>query len=251
MKTDYIDYRDGDTELEGYLAYDETAQEPQPLVLIAHDWSGRREFACSAAERMVELGYAGFALDMYGKGVFGKDGDTAGNSALMTPFANDRLLLRRRVQAALAVARALPQVDPAQVAAIGYCFGGMTVLELARSGADIAGVISVHGLLGTGNAPTVDILARVLCLHGHDDPMGPPAQVLDFETEMTKAGADWQMHVYGGTKHAFTNPAANDQQLGTVFNLRANDRAQRAIADFLAEVFADPMVGEQEAWQAD
>ncbi|MDP1930845.1 MAG: dienelactone hydrolase family protein [Gammaproteobacteria bacterium] len=251
MKTEYIDYRDGDRDLEGYFAYDETADSPQPLVLIAHDWSGRREFACSAAERMVELGYAGFALDMYGKGVFGKDGDTAGNSALMAPFASDRLLLRRRVQAALVAARALPQVDANLVAAVGYCFGGMTVLELARSGADVLGVIAVHGLLGAGDAANAAITAKVLCLHGHDDPMGPPAQVLEFETEMSAAGADWQMHIYGGTKHAFTNPAAKDQQLGTVYNMLANSRAQRAIADFLAEVFADPLVGEQESWQAD
>ena len=137
------------------------------------------------------------------------------------------------------------------VAAVGYCFGGMTVLELARSGADMLGVISVHGLLGAGNAPNSAIKARVLCLHGHDDPMGPPAQVLDFETEMSTADADWQMHVYGGTQHAFTNPAANDQQLGTVYNMRAHSRAHRSIADFLAEVFSDPLVGGQESWQAD
>jgi dienelactone hydrolase len=238
MKTDYIDYQDGDTALEGYLAWDETVSVPRPLVLVAHDWSGRREFACGAAERMVELGWCGFAVDLYGKGVFGRDGDTAGNSALMSPFASDRALLRRRMHAALTAARQLPHVDSERVAAIGYCFGGMAVLELARSGADIEGVVSIHGLLGAGDVGNERIRAKVLCLHGHDDPMGPPAQVLAFEQEMTAAAADWQVHVYGGTRHAFTNPAAHDHVLGTVYNDAANARAQRAIADFLQEVFA-------------
>lgn len=239
MKTDYIDYQDGGTALEGYLAWNDDAPQPQPVVLIAHDWSGRRDFACSAAERMTELGYAGFAIDIYGKGIFGKDDDKEGNSALMMPFVADRSLLRGRVQAALDTVRRLPQVDPEQIAAVGYCFGGMTVLELARAGADVKGVISVHGLLGTGDIANAMVLAKVLCLHGHDDPMGEPNQVLEFETEMTAAGVDWQMHIFGGAKHAFTNPAANDKSLGTVYNERANARAQRLITDFLGELFAD------------
>jgi len=238
MKTDYIDYNDGDTALEGYFAWDETAESAQPLVLVAHDWSGRREFACGAAERMVELGYCGFAIDLYGKGVFGRDGDTDGNSALMMPYATNRALLRQRVHAALTAARQLNRADPDRIAAIGYCFGGMAVLELARSGADIEGVVSIHGLLGTGDVVNEKIRAKLLCLHGHDDPMGLPEQVLAFEQEMTAAGADWQMHVFGGTQHAFTNPAAHDHALGTVYNEAANARAQRAIADFLQELFA-------------
>jgi dienelactone hydrolase len=238
MKTDYIDYCDGDVDLEGYFAWDENVSEQQPVVLIAHDWSGRREMACGAAERMVELGYAGFAMDIYGKGVFGRDADTAGNSALMMPYVENRALLRSRMQAGLNAARRLARVDVDRVAAIGYCFGGMAVLELARSGADVEGVISVHGLLAQSAEPSASIAAKVLCLHGHDDPMGTPEQVLAFEQEMSSAGVDWQIHVYGGTKHAFTNPAAHDHVLGTVFSDLANQRAQRAIADFLAELFA-------------
>lgn len=238
MKTDYIDYQDGDTMLEGYFAWDETVSEPRPVVLIAHDWSGRREFACSAAESMVDLGYVGFAVDIYGKGVFGKDGDTAGNSALMMPFAEDRVKLRARMQAALDAARSLGRVDPDKVAAVGYCFGGMAVLELARAGADIDGVISVHGLLGQGPAASANIQAKVLALHGHDDPMGEPEQVLAFQTEMSAARVDWQMHIFGGVKHAFTNPDANDQARGTVFNSAAEQRTKRVIADFLTEIFA-------------
>lgn len=238
MKTDYIDYQDGDDVFEGYFAWDETLSDQQPVVLIAHDWAGRRELACSAAESMVDLGYAGFAVDIYGKGIFGKDADTAGNSALMMPYVEDRALLRQRMLAALNAVRTLGRIDVSKVAAIGYCFGGMAVLELARSGADIDGVVSVHGLLNHGEIKSEKILAKVLCLHGHDDPMGSPDQVLAFESEMTAQKADWQMHIFGGTSHAFTNPDANDKALGTVYSSSANQRAQRLIADFLTEIFA-------------
>ena len=236
MITKTIDYQDGDTQLEGYLAYNETGA-PLPAVLVAHDWSGRREFACKAAERVAAMGYAGFALDMYGKGIFGRDGDTEGNAALMNPYASDRVLLRQRIKAALNAVRGLPQVDATRIAAIGYCFGGMCVLELARSGADVTGVISIHGIFAPGNAANEIISAKVLCLHGHDDPMVPPEQVLAFEKEMTNAGVDWQMHVYGGTMHAFTNPVANNPDFGTVYKEKSAKRAYQSVANFLNELF--------------
>jgi dienelactone hydrolase len=236
MLTKYIDYQDSDTPLEGYLAYNET-DTPKPAVLIAHDWSGRREFACKVAERIAAMGYVGFALDMYGKGIFGRDGDTEGNAALMNPYFNDRVLLRQRINAALPAVRALPQVDAAKIAAMGYCFGGLCVLELARSGADVRGVISIHGLFVPGNMANEKIMAKVLCLHGHDDPMVPPEQVLAFEKEMTEAGVDWQVHVYGGTMHAFTNPVANNPSFGTVYKEVAANRAYQSIANFLGELF--------------
>ena len=236
MITQSLDYSDGDAELEAYVAF-EAAEMQKPLVLIAHDWTGRREFACQAAERIAAMGYVGLALDMYGKGVFGADGDTEGNAALMTPFAEDRSLLRQRILAALVAGRNIPQVDSTRVAAIGYCFGGMCVLELARSGADVLGVVSMHGILAAGEAINEDIKAKVLCLHGHDDPMVPPEQILAFETEMTEAGADWQMHVYGSTMHAFTNPAANNPDFGTVYSATAEQRSYRSLENFLAELF--------------
>ncbi|MCY3565426.1 MAG: dienelactone hydrolase family protein [Gammaproteobacteria bacterium] len=237
MITTTLDYNDGETVLEGYVAYEESDTQ-KPLVLVAHDWTGRREFACRAAERVAGLGYVGFALDMYGKGIFGSDGDTAGNSALMGPYAADRALLRRRIRAALVAGRNVPQVKAAQVAAMGYCFGGMCVLELARSGADVLGVVSIHGIFAPGGAPNEEIRARVLCLHGHDDPMVPPEQVLAFQQEMSEAGADWQVHSYGGTMHAFTNPKANDPDFGAVYNERAKHRAHQSTRNFLAEIFA-------------
>ena len=236
MITKKIDYQDGNTQLEGYLAYHETGQ-PKPAVLVSHDWSGRRELACKGAERIADMGYIGFALDMYGKGIFGTDGDAEKNGALMAPFAQDRGLLRRRINAALHAVRQLPQVDATRVVAMGYCFGGLCVLELARSGADVMSVISIHGIFAPGNIANEKITAKVLCLHGHDDPMVPPEQVLAFETEMTQANVDWQVHVYGGTMHAFTNPKANNPSFGTVYKELAAKRAYQSIANFLSEVF--------------
>jgi len=236
MITKKIDYQDGNTQLEGYLAYHETGQ-PKPAVLVSHDWSGRRELACKGAERIADMGYIGFALDMYGKGIFGADGDAEKNGALMAPFAQDRGLLRRRINAALHAVRQLQQVDATKVAAMGYCFGGLCVLELARSGADVKSVISIHGIFAPGNIANEKITAKVLCLHGHDDPMVPPEQVLAFETEMIQANVDWQVHVYGGTMHAFTNPKANNPSFGTVYKEVAANRAYRSIADFFGEVF--------------
>ena len=192
MITQHLDYSDGTEALEAYVAYEDSDTQ-RPLVLVAHDWSGRREFACGAAEKIASMGYVGFALDMYGKGVFGSDGDTELNTSLMNPLATNRSVLRERVRAALVAGRNVPQVDPTKVAAMGYCFGGMCVLELARSGADILGVISIHGILSASEVVNEEIKAKVLCLHGHDDPMVLPEQVLAFETEMTEAKADWQV----------------------------------------------------------
>jgi len=237
MYTGTLDYQDGDATLEAYIAYDDSTPGPKPTVLIGHDWTGRRDYATGKADEMAALGYVGIAIDIYGKGVFGKDDDVEYNSGLMGPFATDRNLLRARMSAALALAKGLDVVDNSKIAAMGYCFGGMCVLELARSGADVLGVISVHGIFSPGDVPNEKITAKVLCLHGHDDPMVPPEQVLALETEMTGAGVDWQVHAYGGTTHAFTNPGANNPSFGTVFNSMANDRATQSIKNFLSEIF--------------
>ncbi len=237
MITQLIEYNDGDTVLEGYAAYEESATQ-KPLVLVGHDWSGRGEFACKAAERVAGLGYVGFALDMYGKGIVGGASDAKRNAALMAPFVADRAMLRRRVRAALVAGRNIPQVKAAQVAAMGYCFGGMCALELARSGADVLGVVSIHGIFTPGDVANEEIRARVLCLHGHDDPMVPPEQVLALQQELTEAGVDWQVHSYGGTMHAFTHPLANDPGFGAVYSPTAERRAYQSLENFLAEIFA-------------
>lgn len=238
LKTETIEYRHGDQLLEGYVAHDDSLAGPRPAVLIGHDWSGRRDFPCRKAEELAAAGYVGFALDAYGKGVFGAEGDVERNSSLMTPLVNDRALLRARLLAALEAVRSLSQTDAARVAAMGYCFGGLCALELARAGADVRGVVSIHGIFTPGPVPNERIRARVLCLHGHDDPMVPPDQVLEFEKEMTQAGVDWQMHVYGDTMHAFTNPKADNPDFGTQYNAVADRRASQTIQLFLEEVFA-------------
>ena len=237
MTTQTIDYQDGDTQLEGYVSWDDSISGPRPAVLVAHDWTGRRDFATSKADEIAAMGYVGFALDMYGKGVFGSDGDVEGNSALMNPLAGDRAVLRARMSAALTAIRGLDMVDAGKVGAMGYCFGGMCVLELARAGADVEGVISIHGIFAPGDVGNEAITAKVLCLHGQDDPMVPPEQVLAFENEMSEANADWQVHAYGGTMHAFTNPVANDPGFGTVYNPSADRRATQSIKNFFSEVF--------------
>jgi len=238
MVTEKLEYQDGDTLLEAYVAYDDSASGQKPAVLISHDWTGRRDFATGKADEMAKLGYVGIAIDMYGKDVFGKDDDAEYNTSLMAPLAGDRAKLRNRIDVGLNAARNLEVVDSSKVAAMGYCFGGMCVLELARAGSDVLGVISVHGIFSPGDIPNENITAKVLCLHGQDDPMVPPAQVLDFENEMSAANVDWQLHAYGGTVHAFTNPGANNPDFGTVYNADADRRASQSIENFLVEVFA-------------
>jgi dienelactone hydrolase len=238
MQTSTLEYRDGDTLLEAWVARPTTEAMLRPAVLVCHAWGGRSEFECRKAEQLASLGYVGIALDNYGKGVRGRDNDES--AALMTPFIQDRAMLRQRLLAGLAAARALPFVDPERIAVIGFCFGGLCALDLARSGADLRGVVSFHGLF---NAPeqlpnAAQIKAKVLALHGHDDPMVPPEAVLQLQQELSAAGVDWQIHAYGGTAHAFTNPQAQAPEHGMQYNEVAARRAWLSMQQFLTEVLA-------------
>ena len=236
IRTKSIEYVDGDTRLEGFLAYDEKANRPLPAVLISHAWGGRDEFVCDKARDLAALGYAGFALDMYGKGVLGSGPDE--NAKLMQPFLNDRALLQQRITAALQTVHSLEQVDKIRIAAMGFCFGGLCVLDLARTGADILGVVSFHGLFKPpGNTEGNNIKAKVLALHGNDDPMVPVDDVIALQQELTAAGADWQIHIYGNTLHAFTNPKANDPDFGTVYDRTADLRSWQSMKEFFFEIF--------------
>lgn len=232
-----IDYQHGAASFEAFVAWDDAARGPRPGVLVSHAWGGRGEFEENKARWLAEQGYVGFALDMYGKGMRGSSPEE--NAALMNPLVENRPELQSRISAALQVMCDLDQVDASQCAAMGYCFGGLCVLDLARVGAEVAGVISLHGLF---NAPenTVGntITAKVLCLHGYDDPMAPPESVLALASEMSAASADWQLHAYGGTLHSFTNPQANDPAMGTVYSPRADARAGVAVQNFLGELFS-------------
>lgn len=232
-----IEYHDQDVLLEGYYVYDDAITTKRPLVLIAHDWSGRTEFTHKKAEKLAELGYVGFALDMYGKGKVGNT--TEEKSALMKPLMEDRNILQRRINAALTTAKQLEKVDAQQVAAIGFCFGGACVLDLMRSGAVLKGVVSFHGILSSPpHHKQVFSDTKVLVLHGFDDPMVSPDDVLAFEKEMTAAKIDWQVHIYSNTMHAFTNPKANDAAFGTVYNNCSDKRSWVAMKDFFKEVFS-------------
>ncbi len=237
IQSNTIDYLDEDVLLEGFFAYDDAIQGMRPVVLIHHAWGGRDEFVADKARKLAELGYLAFAADMYGKHIKGHSREE--NASLMQPFMQDRAKLQKRVLAALANAKLLPWADNAKVAAMGFCFGGLCALDLARSGADLRGVVSFHGLLmPPDNIPHPQIKAKVLVLHGHDDPMGPPDQVLALQSELTNAGADWQIHVYGGTMHAFTNPLADDPAFGTVYQTLADRRSWLAMQNFFEEIFA-------------
>jgi dienelactone hydrolase len=231
-----IEYQDGGVLLEAFVAFDDGFTEPRPAVLINHTWAGRDNFVADKATKIAALGYVGFAVDMYGKGVLGSSPDE--NAKLMQPFIDDRQMLQQRMKAALEAVKLLPWVDGSRCAAIGFCFGGLCVLDLARTGIDLKGVVSFHGLLGApGNTGGNVIKAKVLALHGHDDPMGSVEQVIAFEEEMTRAKADWQLHSYGHTMHAFTNPVANNPKLGTVYQPDAERRSWQSMQNFLAEIF--------------
>ncbi len=236
IQTRLVEYKDHDRDLEAYLAWDDSSSDRRPGVLIAHAWAGRGELEENKAERLAELGYVGFALDLYGKGVQGSNPEQ--NMALMQPLLDDRTLLQRRMQLALDVFRKQKEVDGERVAAMGFCFGGLCVLDLARTGADVLGVASFHGLFGSpGNTGDNRISAKVLVMHGWDDPMATPDQVLSLADELSTMGADWQLHAYGNTQHAFSNPAADDADMGTVYNADADRRSWQSLQLFLAEIF--------------
>ena len=232
-----VEYKDGDTVLEAHVAYDEAVVGPRPGVLVSHAWGGRTEFEDRKAEQLAELGYVGFALDLYGQGITGSDPEE--NAALMQPFLDDRAKLQKRMQLALDQLRGQKDVEGSRVAAIGFCFGGLCVLDLARSGADLRGVVSFHGLLSApGNTDGNTMVAKALLLHGWKDPLATPAQVLELAGEMESLGADWQMHAYGNSMHAFTNPNASEPDRGMLYDPTAEHRSWDSMRLFLDEVFA-------------
>ena len=235
ISTRTIAYQHDGVLLQAVLAWDDSILAPRPAVMVAPAWAGRDEFAINKARALAGLGYVGFALDLYGNGKVGSGPEE--NAKLMGPFMEDRVLLQGRMNAALEAVRQQPEVDTGRVAAIGFCFGGLCVLDLARSGADLNGVVSFHGLfVPPGNTSPNKITAKVLALHGYDDPMVTPEQVLGLADELTQAGADWQIHAYGGTVHAFTNPLANDPGFGTVYKEAADRRSWQSMGNFLEEV---------------
>jgi dienelactone hydrolase len=224
---------DGQT-FEGYLARPDGP--PRPVVLVAHAWGGLSDYEKGMAEKVAgDLGYGAFAIDVYGKGKRGATIEE--NQALMTPLMEDRGELQKRLNIAIEHSRTLDGIDTSRRAAIGFCFGGLCVLDMARAGQDVAGVASFHGLfVPPANLPQPTISAKVVAYHGWDDPMAGPDSVLALAKEMSAAGADWQLHAFGNTMHAFTTPGADNREMGTLYSADADRRSWEGLRGFLGEV---------------
>ena len=233
--TEEIEYNDNDTICRGFLAYDSNGIKPMPAIMIAHDWTGRGPAACDKARQLAHLGYVAFAIDMFGEAQLGHD--NVQRRALITPLIQNRQALVTRIRAAFDLLHQLPRVDNKKIAAIGYCFGGLCVLDLARASVNLQGAVSFHGLLSAPSEAIFEYFpSKILILHGHDDPLVPPEQVRQFELEMTTRKVDWQIHAYGLTTHSFTNPQANDPEMGLRYNERADHRSWQSTELFLKEV---------------
>ena len=234
MPTNLVSYADGSTSLEGFAAY--TVPEKRPAVILCHAWSGRDHYVCEKAEMMARWGYFGFALDMYGKGVLGKSKEES--ALLKKPFLEDRALLQRRLLRAFETVKSLPHVDPDKIAAVGFGFGGLCALDFARTGAPLRGVVSLYGHFDPLPQQLIKpIRAKILVLHGYDDPIVKQDELRSFAEEMTEAKVDWQAHVYSHTQHAFMNPAIQDPKAGLCFHPVSSQRAWHEIQGFLEEIF--------------
>ena len=234
IHTEMVVYKQGDTALEGFLAYDASTKDKRPGVLVVHQWKGLSDYEKKRAEMLAKLGYVAFAVDIYGKGIRPADNQAAAAEA--GKYKSDRALLRARAQAGLAELQKQRLTDPKRIAAIGYCFGGTTVIELARSGADIAGVVSFHGALDSPKPEDgKKIKCKVLALHGADDPFVPAKDVAAFEDEMRQAKVDWQLVKYGGAVHSFTDWGAKME--GAAYNEKADKRSWEEMKRFFGEIF--------------
>ncbi len=230
-----IDYALEGKPHQGLLVRDDARTEPGPTVLVFHAWDGRTEAHDVFAHRLAALGWTAFSVDLYGKGVVGNTTEEC--QALMNPLVGDRARLRAVLLAVVDVVAALPQVDASRMAAIGFCFGGLCVLDLARAGAALKGVASFHGLFIPPGLPLVTpIVPKVIAYHGWADPMAKPDAVVAFGEEFTEAGADWQIHGFGGAMHAFMNVGANMPEMGILYDAKVAARAWDGMAGFLTEV---------------
>lgn len=233
-----IEYQSADKTCEGWHAYDDNIEGERPAVLIVHQWTGLTDYEKMRAKMLAGLGYNVFALDVYGKGIRPQPPESQKVSG---KFKEDRDLFRTRLKDGLDVLLGLEQTDKDNVAAIGYCFGGTGVLELARSGADIEGVVSFHGGLGTPNPEDAEnIECEVLVLHGADDPFVPEEEVEAFKEEMKSADVDYEFVAYPGAVHAFTQKmAGDDPSKGAAYNAEADEKSWEAMQEFFNEIFGE------------
>ncbi|KAA0895141.1 dienelactone hydrolase family protein [Oryzomonas rubra] len=239
VKTKVIEYKQGDTVLEGYLAWDNAKVGKRPGVLVVHEWTGLGPYVKKRAEMLAKLGYVAFAADIYGKGV--RPATPADAAKVAAIYKDDRPLMRARARAGLEVLKSQKTVDQKRLAAIGYCFGGTTVLELARDGADLRGVASFHGGLATPKPEDArNIKAKILAMHGADDPFVKADEVAAFQQELRAARVDWQFISYANAVHSFTNPeAGNDNSKGAAYNEKADKRSWEAMKLFFSEIFKE------------
>ena len=238
VKTKFVEYKDGDTVLEGFVAWDSAAAgKSMPGVLVVHQWMGLTDYEKGRCKQLAELGYVAFALDIYGKGVRPANPQDAGKQAGV--YKQDRELYRRRLNLGLVQLRGQESVAKDRIAAIGYCFGGTGTIELARSGADIKGIVSFHGGLDSPSpSDGKKIKAKLLICHGADDPFVPAADIAAFQAEVNAAKIDWQMISYSGAVHSFTQPmAGNDNSRGAAYNETADKRSWVAMQVFFNELF--------------
>lgn len=234
IESDVLHYSDGETDFYGTLIFDTATEGPAPGVLIAPAFFGTGPLEIARGQDLAALGYTVLCLDIYGEGKRAADREEA--ARLMGALNADRPRLARHMQAALDALASRPRVDPGRIGAIGYCFGGKCVLDLARSGAPIRAAVPIHGIYDRpqGMAPQ-KMQASVLVLHGWDDPLAPPEAVVGLGHELTELCPDWQILAFGHAAHAFTNPEANAPENGLAYNETADRRAWAAMTDFLAE----------------
>lgn len=237
VQTETVVYEHNGVTLEGFVAYEDATDSLRPGVLVVHQWKGLSDYEKERARMLAEMGYVAFCADIYGQGVRPQTTEEAAAEAGL--YRADRALMRSRAQAGLAVLKAQPLVDSAFTAAIGYCFGGGVVLELARSGADLRAAVSFHGNLDTPNpADAASIRCQVLACHGAADPFVPQEQVTAFAEEMNAAGVDWQLIMYGNAVHAFTDwGGGDDPAQGVAYDEAADQRSWKDMQQLLAEVF--------------
>jgi dienelactone hydrolase len=238
IQTREVELKHGSTVLKGFIAWDDALTDRRPGVLIVHEWWGHNDHVRAQARRLAEAGYVGFALDLYGNGKLAAHPDDA--QTFMMEAAKDPAAIRARFDAALGALKADPHVDPSRIAAIGYCFGGGVVLDMARAGhPDLDAVVSFHGVLATETPATKGAVhARVLVLHGADDPMVTPGHLEAFRKEMDAAGATYAVVTYPGARHAFTNPTADTHGMEALrYNADADQRAWAAMLTLFKEMW--------------
>lgn len=238
VRTERIEYEQAGVKLQGFLAWDDSVDGKRPGVLVIHEWWGLNDYARKRASQLAELGYAAFALDMYGDGRATKHPDQA--SAWMKEVQENVAQWVSRAEAGLQVLREQPMVDAQRLAAIGYCFGGATVMQMAYAGLDLDVVASFHGSLPPvpADARPKEIEARILVAHGNADPFVPPEKVAAFQQALESAGADWTMMAFGGVKHSFTNPAAASYGIDALeYDERADKQSWQMLLWMLQDTF--------------